>query len=124
VVKEYQDVPDIYCRPKELNQVFMTIINNAFQAMTGEGTLRLRVASEVGRVAVEISDTGKGIPPDQLVTLFDIGFGTGKGRVGMGLGLPTAKNIVEGHGGTISVESEVGGGAMFRISLPVKGAES
>ncbi len=121
VVKEYEEVPPIHCRPKELNQVFMTIITNAFEAMGGEGTLRVRVAADNGRVMVQIADTGKGIVAEQLASLFDIGFGTKKGRVGMGLGLPTGKNIIDRHGGSLSVESDVGRGTTFRISLPVQG---
>lgn len=121
VVKEYEDVPPILCRPKELNQVFMTILTNAFEAMEGAGTLRVCVGAGEGRVTVRIEDTGKGIPPDQLESLFDIGFGSSKGRVGMGLGLPAGKNIIERHGGTITVESEAGKGTTFVISLPVRG---
>jgi len=121
VVKEYEEVPAILGRPKELNQVFMTIITNAFEAMGGEGTLRVHVAADDGRVTVEIADTGKGIVPEQLASLFDIGFGTKKGRVGMGLGLPTGKNIIDRQGGSLSVESDVGRGTTFRISLPVQG---
>jgi signal transduction histidine kinase len=123
IVKEYQDVPEILCRPRELNQVFMTILTNGFQAMEGEGLLRLRVAPTDGRIMVEISDSGKGIPPTQLEGLFDIGFETKKNRIGMGLGLPTAKNIIAQHGGLISVVSEVGRGTTIRIDLPVRPAE-
>ncbi len=123
VVKNYQqDVPDIECRPRELNQVFMTLLMNAFQAMEGEGTLSVRVTSSGDRVNVTVSDTGKGMDEERLKTLFDIGFGKKEGRMGMGLGLPTAKSIVERHHGTLSVESEPGEGTTFSISLPVKAA--
>jgi signal transduction histidine kinase len=71
-----------------------------------------------------MADTGKGIPPEQLQTLFDIGFGTKKSRVGMGLGLPTAKSIIDGHGGEISIDSEVGKGTTVRISLPTRTVSS
>jgi signal transduction histidine kinase len=122
IVKEYGDVPEILCRPRELNQVFMTILMNAFQAMEGEGLLRLRVAKDGGRVMVEIADSGKGIPSTQLDDLFDIGFETKKTRIGMGLGLPTAKSIIARHGGILSVVSEVGKGTAFRIDLPIRRA--
>lgn len=118
IVKEYGNVPEIECRPKELNQVFMTLIMNAFEAMSGEGTLRVGVSSGNDAVTIEISDTGKGIPPEQIENLFEIGFGEKTARVGMGLGLPTAKGIIDRHGGSLSVESKVGQGTTFRISLP------
>jgi two-component system, NtrC family, sensor kinase len=121
IVKEYEDVPLVYCRPKELNQVFMTIITNAFEAMAGKGTLRISVGGNPERVTVKIADNGKGIPPERLRSLFDIQFATSKGRVAMGLGLPTAKSIVDRHGGAISVESELGRGSTFLIDLPVSG---
>ncbi len=119
VVKDYEDIPEIECRPKELNQVFMTLLINAFQAMDGEGELRLRVSSRNDQAVVEISDNGKGIPPEKLESLFDIGFGAKQARMSMGLGLPTAKNTVDGHGGELSVESELGKGTTVRITLPI-----
>jgi signal transduction histidine kinase len=122
VVKEYEDIPLILCRPKELNQVFMTVITNAFQAMDGKGALRVQVGANRERVTIRIADTGKGIPAEDMHSLFDIQFATRKGRVAMGLGLPTAKSIVDRHGGTISVESQVGRGTTFLISLPVHGS--
>jgi signal transduction histidine kinase len=71
---------------------------------------------------VEIADSGRGIPSTQLDDLFDIGFETKKTRIGMGLGLPTAKSIIARHGGVISVVSEVGKGTTFRIDLPLRRA--
>ena len=108
----------LLCRPKELNQVFMTILMNAFQAMEGEGLLRVRVARDDGRVMVKIADSGKGIPSTQLDGLFDIGFETKKSRIGMGLGLPTAKNIIARHGGSIHVRNLEPRGVEFVIELP------
>lgn len=119
VVKDYEDIPKIECRPKELNQVFMTLLTNAFEAMDGTGELRLRVTSGNDQAVIEISDTGKGIPAEKLESLFDIGFGAKQARMSMGLGLPTAKNVVDGHGGERSVESELGKGTSFRITLPI-----
>ncbi len=123
VAKNYQDIPLIQCRPKEINQVFMTILMNAFQAMGGEGTLNVRVRSQDERVSVGITDTGEGMNKEQQETLFDIGFGAKQGRIGMGLGLPTAKSIIDKHGGALSVESEPGRGTTFHISLPVRGIQ-
>ena len=66
---------------------------------------------------MNISDTGKGIPPEQLRTLFDFSFTTTGSRVGVGLGLPNAYNVVRKHNGEIDVESEVGKGTEFTITL-------
>ena len=122
VVKDYEEIPPIYCRAQQVNQVFMTLLVNAFEAMQGEGTLRIHTAVNGNHVNVGISDTGKGIPRDQISKLFDIGFAAKSSRMGMGLGLPTSRNIIDRHGGALSVESEVGQGTTFRISLPVQSA--
>jgi signal transduction histidine kinase len=118
IVKDYGDIPEIIGRPRELNQVFMALLANAFQAMNGEGTLKIITASSNENVTVEISDTGTGIDPRKIETLFEIGFETSKGRVGLGLGLPTAFRIVEEHGGSLTVQSEVGKGSRFIVALP------
>ena len=122
IQRDYGEVPPVYCRPKEINQVFMTLLVNAFEAMQGEGTLRLSMGAEGDLVRIGIADTGHGIPPAQLGRLFDIGFVTKRRRIGMGLGLPTARNVIERHGGTLAVESKVGEGTSFRLSLPVQGS--
>ena len=120
VVKDYQEIPPVYCRPRQINQVFMTLLVNAFEAMDGEGTLRIQSASKGNHVTIEIADSGKGIPPAQMAKLFEIGFAPKSTRVGMGLGLPTSRNIVDRHGGSLTADSEVGRGTTFRISLPVQ----
>ena len=122
VVKDYEEIPPIYCRAQQINQVFMTLLVNAFEAMQGEGTLRIHTALNGNHVNVGISDTGKGIPRDRIGKLFDIGFAAKSSRMGMGLGLPTSRNIIDRHGGALSVENEAGQGTTFRISLPVQSA--
>ena len=83
VVKEYEDVPLVSCRPKELNQVFLMIVTNAFEAMEGKGTLRIHVGADQGQVRLEFSDTGNGMSPERLGSLFDIRFATSAGAVSM-----------------------------------------
>ena len=73
---------------------------------------------------VEISDTGRGTPAEQLEKLFDIRLASKQETVGMSLGLPTARNIVEGYGGEIKVESEPGRGTRFGIELPIAKGQS
>ena len=118
IEKGYAGIPAVVCRPKEINQVFYTLLTNAFEAMKGDGTLRVRTAAADGVVSVEIADNGPGIEPEQLARLFDIGFASKQERVGMRLGLPMARYVVESHGGRIDAQSEAGAGAAFRVELP------
>jgi len=103
-----------------LKQVLLNLLINAQQAMDGGGELMIRTQSHPSRAVIQISDTGRGIPAEKLTTIFQpyCSFRTG----GTGLGLATAKKIVESHGGTISVHSEVGKGTSFTIELPLAGA--
>ena len=120
LVKELSDLPPLLCRPKELNQVFMTIVVNALEALKGEGELRISAAHEDGRLTIEIAEAGPGIAAAELETLFELRFSAKGRRMAMGLGLPTAPRIVERHGGTLTVESTVGKGTVFTIALPVE----
>lgn len=120
VVRELDDIPRVECYPNRLNQVFMNLIHNAVQAMDRGGRLTVRSARDEDEVVVEIEDTGKGIPPDVVDRIFDPGFTTKGRRVGMGLGLAITRQIVDHHGGEISVDSTVGEGTVFRIRLPVR----
>ncbi len=119
VVKEYGNVPHIYCYPGELNQVVMTILTNTIQALETQGTIFIKTSSDDQAVYIKISDTGKGIPPDKLKSLFDISFVTKKSRVGMDMELSNAYHIIQKHNGEIQVESEIGKGTIFTISLPI-----
>ncbi len=126
--KEYQDLPQIRCYPMQLKQVFMNLLVNAYQAVeerlgesceTGEtGTIRIVTARVDGGVAISISDSGVGIAQDSLARIFDPFFTTKDVGVGTGLGLSTSYGIVQRHGGTMRVESEVGKGSTFEVWLP------
>lgn len=120
VEKNYGDIPAIECRPRELNQAFMTILVNAFDAMKGEGRLTVSIAQVNSDIRVTIADSGPGIAPELREDLFDLNFSqTGK-RIGMGLGLPTSRRIVERHGGTVTIDPSTTSGASFTISLPIE----
>ena len=119
VVKEYGDIPKIECYPGLLNQVFMNLLKNASQAIENSGTIYIKTFKENKNVHVKISDTGKGIPTHEIEKIFDFGFSAVGTRVKMGSGLATAYNIIQKHDGDISVESEVGKGTTFNISLPL-----
>ena len=119
VVKEFGDLPIIECYANRINQVFMNLIHNAVQAMQPDDTLTIRTSAEEGGVLLEVRDTGKGIAPDDLARIFEPGFTTKGDRIGMGLGLAISRQIIEYHGGRISVESTLGEGTIFRIRLPL-----
>jgi PAS domain S-box-containing protein len=114
-------LPAILADPDQLGQVFGNIILNAVQAMPEGGQLTIK--SEVPSaewVAVSFTDTGAGIPEENLDKLFEPLFTT-KAK-GIGLGLAVTKTLVEGHGGSIEVESEVGVGTTFMVRLPMSGS--
>lgn len=119
IVKEFGTLPQLKCCPGEVNQVFMTILTNAVQAIDKSGKVSIKTVHEGGEISIAISDTGKGIPEEQLQTLFDLDFTTKGARVGMGMGLPSAYNIIKKHRGELKVQSKVGQGTSFVITLPV-----
>jgi PAS domain S-box-containing protein len=126
VVKEYGDIPNIECLPSQLNQVFMNLLVNAAHAIEGpHGTITVRsgVAVSGDEVWVEVADTGKGIPEEIRNRIFDPFFTTKAVGKGTGLGLSLAYGIIQKHHGRIEVESEVGQGTTFRISLPIQHVE-
>ncbi len=120
VVKEFdRSLPQIPAHPAELNQVWTNLIDNAAQAMNGEGTLTVRTARDGDRVLVEIADTGPGIPPELRQRVFEPFFTTKPVGEGTGLGLDISYRIVvNGHGGDISVRSQPGN-TRFQVRLPL-----
>ena len=114
-------LPAVMADKSQFQQVFMNIFVNAVQAMHERGTIR--IASRHNRagkcVEVAISDTGQGIPPEQIDRIFDPFFTTKESGQGTGLGLSIAYGIVTTHRGAISVRSEVGKGSTFTIRMPV-----
>ena len=118
VLKDYGDIPSILCHPNQINQVFMNLLLNASQAIEERGEITIRTRLEGDIVSVQISDTGVGIPPENLASIFDPGFTTKGVGVGTGLGLSICFKIVQDHGGTIEARSEVGKGSTFTVRLP------
>ncbi len=108
VQREFAKLPLIYCNPGEVNQVFMTLLTNAFQAIDTDGTITVSTSVDDGAIFIAISDTGRGIPPERLKHLFDPHFSTRGGRVKVAMGLPSAYHTIQKHGGQIKVESETG----------------
>jgi two-component system sensor histidine kinase HydH len=101
-----------------LKQVILNLFINAQQAMSSGGELMIRTNKQKENAVIQISDTGGGIAPDKLPDLFKPYCSTRPS--GTGLGLATAKRIVESHNGTIAVDSEPGKGTLFTIKLPLK----
>ncbi len=124
VQREYGSLPLVECYANQINQVFVNILVNAAQAMAEPGTITIRTRHDLEHHAavVEISDTGCGIPPENLKRIFDPGFTTKGVGVGTGLGLAICYRIIEQHRGKIEVESVAGKGTTFRIVLPTAGS--
>jgi two-component system, NtrC family, sensor kinase len=118
MVKCFGDIPEIECYPNELNQVFMNILVNAAQAIKHRGEITVKTWREGDRVKIAISDTGVGIPPENLSKVFDPGFTTKGVGLGTGLGLSLCYKIVQDHRGTIEAESSKQG-TTFTISIPL-----
>jgi two-component system, NtrC family, sensor kinase len=110
--------------PGQIDQVFMNLITNAAQAMKAAdgkaGTIRVAANRRDDRVEITVSDDGPGIPPEVLPRIFDPFFTTKDVGQGSGLGLSIVHGIVDRHGGRIQVESRLGEGTTFRISLPAR----
>ncbi|RJQ16686.1 MAG: HAMP domain-containing protein [Nitrospiraceae bacterium] len=99
-----------------LEQVFVNLFSNAVDAMSGEGSLNISIGPVDGSVRINISDTGRGISPENLLKVFDPFFTTKE--KGTGLGLAIVYNIIKKHNGEIDVKSEVNKGTTFMITLP------
>ncbi|KPK65936.1 MAG: hypothetical protein AMS21_03510 [Gemmatimonas sp. SG8_38_2] len=114
------DPPPIVSDRGQLQQVFLNIVNNAFAAVEDGGRIEIGI-DKVGEdaVAVSIADDGVGIPEDQIGQIFDPFFTTKKGA-GTGLGLSITYGIVQKLGGQISVDSKVGEGTCFIVTLPIR----
>lgn len=121
VTRMFAELPQISCAPSQLNQVFLNLITNAAQAMDGNGQICIRSSFDGGFVEVAISDTGSGMDEDTRAHIFEPFFTTKPVGKGTGLGLSIVFRIIEDHGGTIRVESELGKGTEFFIRLPVAG---
>jgi signal transduction histidine kinase len=124
---ENGDPPDIIAAFGQIEQVVVNLITNAAKAMRpgvqGRIVVRLGPGAE-GNARVEVIDNGMGIDPKIQQSIFDPFFTTGDVGGGMGLGLSISHDIVTSHGGTLTVESEVGEGSTFRMELPAAPVEA
>ena len=117
--RDYAELPLVDCYAGQLNQVWMNLLVNAAQAVGDAGEVRVTTAQEGDRAVVTISDTGCGINPDHLSKIFDPFFTTKAVGEGTGLGLSVSYGIIKRHDGTIRVESRIGQGTAFTVSIPI-----
>jgi PAS domain S-box-containing protein len=127
---QFAELPPVICNLSDLNQVFLNLIVNAAHAIqdtqsapAANGTIRICTAHHGDTAVVRVSDTGGGIPDAIRTRIFDPFFTTKAVGRGSGQGLAIARAIVEKHGGTLTVETELGSGTTFTIRLPIAGVQ-
>jgi signal transduction histidine kinase len=123
-VEQTGDMPLVMGDEEALRSVFTNLIINGLQAIDGDGgrlTITISAENSGQSARVEVSDTGRGISPDNIAKVFEPYFSTKD--TGTGLGLAIVKKVVDDHGGTISVKSKPGAGTTFTITLPTNGTQ-
>lgn len=120
---QYDEMPDVWCFPEELIQVWTNLINNALHAMEAkeEGVLHVELRQQDDHAIVSIKDNGKGISEDVKDRIFEPFFTTKPLGSGTGIGLDIVKKIIEKHQGQIELESRVGEGTKVTVIIPLKG---
>jgi signal transduction histidine kinase len=111
------DLPAILLHSDSLQAALMNLVKNALESMQEGGQLMVRTYTMRDSVALDLIDTGSGVDDNTVLHMFEPFYSTKEG--GSGLGLPTARKIIEAHGGRISVQSEVGRGTKFVLEFPV-----
>jgi two-component system NtrC family sensor kinase len=117
--KDYGKLPLTKCFPQQMNQVFMNLLINAVHAIEKQGEITIKTWEEDGSILAAISDTGRGIPKEDLNKIFEPFFTTKEVGKGTGLGLGITYEIVQKHNGEIAVKSEVGKGTTFTVRIPI-----
>ena len=110
------DLPNIRIEKQSIHAALMNLVKNAIEAMPDGGQLLVRTRITKNGVALDLIDNGCGMDDDALLNMFNA-FYSNKDQ-GSGLGLPTAKRIIEAHGGWISVQSDIGRGTQFTLEFP------
>lgn len=121
--RDFEPLPPVVCHPQRLNQVFVNLLINAAQAISGRGEIRVSTRVEGREAVVRIEDTGAGIAPAHLSRIFQPFFTTKPIGQGTGLGLHVADQIVREHGGRIDVRSVPGSGTEFAVRIPLSPSE-
>ncbi len=118
VERRFEEVPEIEGWPRELNYAFMTVLQNASQAITGAGIVTAGTSVGDGRVLVRVHDTGCGMSQEQAANLFDVAWSEDGNRTSMRLGLAAAYSTMQKHGGTLDVQSTLGQGTTVTFGFP------
>jgi len=108
----------VVCDGNQIQQALLALLVNAVEAMPGGGTLTVRAIGREDWVAIAVTDTGTGIPPEVISHIFEPFFSTKDKAEGVGLGLAVAYGIIQRHGGDIEIESQVDRGTTFTVTLP------
>jgi two-component system NtrC family sensor kinase len=126
VEKDYAPLPELLVRADEVNQIFLNLLTNAWQAVSGQRRAEIRVATRLLATAVQVvvEDNGPGVPEELRTRIFDPFFTTKPAGQGTGLGLSISAQIAARHGGALFVEQAHGGGARFVLRLPLTLAPS
>ncbi len=119
VIRNFDEIPLVSCYPDELVQVWTNLISNAIQAMNNHGILTIGIKNLDKNIKISITDTGTGIPEENRQKIFEPFFTTKKAGEGTGIGLDIVSKIIEKHKAKLDLESEVGKGTTFTITLPV-----
>jgi two-component system NtrC family sensor kinase len=120
IIKQFDpELPDIFADPDQIRQIFLNLINNAGDAISGSGKITIASANDDEHVWVKITDTGRGMTAEQMKKIFEPFYTTKELGNGTGLGLSVSLGIVKSMGGNIEVQSMPGAGSSFTVSLPI-----
>ncbi|MEM7763983.1 MAG: ATP-binding protein [Pseudomonadota bacterium] len=119
VQRNLGELPDVSCSPGQINQVLLNLIKNAADAMDRDGTLTINTWADDDFVHVSVKDTGTGMDEDTLAKVRDPFFTTKEVGKGTGLGLSISQKIIDAHDGKLEIQSALGEGSEFTVSLPV-----
>ncbi len=120
IVRNFSEIDEIYCNPRQINQVLLNLITNSIQSIDREGSIAISTTGNEDSITIIIADNGRGIPKNHLGKVFDPGFTTRGVKVGTGLGLAICYQIVQDHNGEITVESELDKGTSVSVKLPYR----
>lgn len=120
VIRAFNELQNIEAYGSQINQVVLNILINAVHAMKSGGTIKIETKQDADKVTLKISDTGIGIDPEVMKKIFDPFFTTKAVGQGTGLGLYLSYGIIQKHHGNIEVDSVVGKGSTFTLTLPIK----
>ena len=118
VVKQFAELPPVFCIPSQLNQVLLNLLVNAAQAIVERGIITISTGCDAQWVWFSVTDTGPGIAAEQLEQIFQPFYTTKSKDQGTGLGLALSRSIVEKHKGLLEVQSTLGVGSCFTVKIP------